>query len=197
MTQERAVRTRERLLAAAAEEFSAYGYQGTTLLDVVRRTGMSKGALYGHFSSKEELAATLIAEAGDALIARAAEGAGHGSTPQHALRETILDLTRYLHRDALARSALRLAVEAPHLDRHALGLVERICLPLTSAVAQAQADARSMTRHPPEVIARILVSVFLEVPYPMPRDDADATRRFYDLWEAVSKPPQGGIQPSA
>jgi AcrR family transcriptional regulator len=197
MTQERAVRTRALFLAAAAEEFSAHGYQGTTLRDVVIRTGMTKGALYGHFSSKEELAAALIVDAGDDLIARAARGAGHGSTAQHALRETILDLTRHLHRDALARSALRLAVEAPHLDRRTLGLVERISLPLTSAVARAQADNRAIARVPPEAIARLLMSVFLEIPYPLPRDDADAARRFDELWEAVSGPPQGGVPPPA
>jgi AcrR family transcriptional regulator len=197
VTQERAVRTRALVLAAAAEEFSAHGYQGTTLLDVVKRTGMTKGALYGHFSSKEELAATLIVEAGDELIARVTRGAGHGSTALHALRETILDLTRYLHGDALARSALRLAVEAPQLDPRTLGLVEQICLPLTSTVAQAQADDRAIARYPPEAIARLLMSVFLAIPYPLPSDDADAKRRFDALWEAMSGPPQGGVPPSA
>ncbi|MEV7889699.1 TetR/AcrR family transcriptional regulator [Streptomyces sp. NPDC002817] len=188
MTQERAVRTREHVLNAAAEEFAAHGYMGTTLLDVIQRTGMTKGALYGHFSSKEELAAALIEEAGDELSTRA-EGAGEPDTPAvRTLRETVLDLSRHLRQDTRARSALRLAVESPHLDRHDLGLVQRICLQLTRAVKEAQAGDKSTDGYPPEAVARLLVTVFFGVPHPVPRDDADAARRFDDLWAAMSGP---------
>ncbi|MGV4982266.1 TetR family transcriptional regulator [Streptomyces sp. NPDC001709] len=197
MTQERAVRTRELVLDAAAEEFAAHGYTGTTLLDVVQRTGMTKGALYGHFSSKEELAAALIEEAGDELAARAARRAVHGATALHSLRAVMLDLARHLREDARARSALRLAVEAPHLDRNSLGLVERICLMLTRAVAEAQAGLRTIGRCPPEAIARLLMSVFLGVPHPVPRGDADAARRFDDLWAALSGPLRDSVPPRA
>ncbi|GLW26265.1 TetR/AcrR family transcriptional regulator [Microbispora triticiradicis] len=191
MAQERAVQTRALVLAAAAEEFAANGYDGTKLLNVVERTSMTKGALYGHFSSKEELAATLIEEAGNELIARV-ERRAEGTTALLALRETMLDLTRHLRRDALARSALRLAVEAPHLDRHAHGLVGRISLSLARAVARAHAESRVMGRHPPDTVARLLMSLFFEIPHPAPRDDADAARRFDDLWKAVSGPRDGG-----
>lgn len=192
MTQERAVRTREQVLSAAAEEFAAHGYLGTTLLDVIQRTGMTKGALYGHFSSKEELAAALIEEAGGELGTRAARAGEPGATAARTVRETVLDLARRLRRDARARCALRLAVETPHLDRHDLGLVERICLPLTRAVAEAQADAGSIGAYPPEAVARLLASVFFGVPHPVPRDDADAAREFDDLWAALSGPPKDG-----
>ncbi|MFC7384186.1 MULTISPECIES: TetR family transcriptional regulator [Sphaerisporangium] len=191
MTQKRAVRTRALVLAAAAEEFAAHGYNGTTLLNVVERTSMTKGALYGHFSSKEELAAALIEEAGDELIARA-ERRLEGTAALLSLRETMLDLTRHLRRDPLARSALRLAVEAPQLDRRALGLVERISLSLTRAVARAHAENRVTSRFPPEAVARLLMTVFFEIPHPAPRNDADAARRFDDLWEAASGPRGGG-----
>lgn len=177
MTQERAVRTRAQVLDAAAEEFATHGYLGTTLLAVVQRTGMTKGALYGHFSSKEDLATALIEEAGDELVERAARYAGHGAM----LRENVLDLARHLREDASARSALRLAVEVPHLDRHGLGLVERIRLLLTRAVTEAQTGRQSS----PETITRLLMSALLGIPHPVPRDDADAARRFDDLWEGM------------
>lgn len=192
MTQERAVRTRAHVLDAAAEEFATHGYLGTTLLGVVHRTGMTKGALYGHFSSKEDLAAALLEEAGDELIERAGQFSGHGTTPLHALRENVLDLARYLREDAFPRSALRLAVETPQLDRRGPGLVERIRLLLTHAVTEAQAGGRTTGRLPPETIARLLMSAFLGIPHPVPRDDADAARRFDDLWTALSGPGEEG-----
>ncbi|WP_327187204.1 TetR family transcriptional regulator [Streptomyces sp. NBC_01334] len=192
MVQERAARTREQVLNAAAVEFAAHGYMGTTLLDVIQRTGMTKGALYGHFSSKEELATALIEEAGDELSTRAARAGEPDAAAVRALRETVLDLARHLREDTRARSALRLAVESPHLDRHDLGLVQRICLPLTRAVTQAQAGDGSSGGYPPEAVARLLVSVFFGVPHPVPRDDADAARQFDDLWAAVSGPRRDG-----
>lgn len=192
MTQERAVRTREHVLDAAAEEFAAHGYMGTTLLDVIQRTGMTKGALYGHFSSKEELAAALIEEAGGELSTRAARTGEPDAAAVRTLRETVLDLARHLRQDTRARSALRLAVESPHLDRHDLGLVQRICLQLTRAVEEAQSGDGSTGGYPPEAVARLLVSIFFGVPHPVPQDDADAARRFDDLWAAVSGPPKDG-----
>ncbi|MFC1436260.1 TetR family transcriptional regulator [Streptacidiphilus sp. N1-3] len=192
MTQERAVRTREQVLNAAAEEFAVNGYTGTTLLDVVKRTGMTKGALYGHFSSKEELAAALIEEAGGELANYAARADEPDTAAALSLRQTVLGLARHLRLDTRARSALRLAVEAPHLDRHEPGLVERICLPLTRAVAQTQAGEEGDGRHHPEAVVRLLMAVFFGVPHPVPRNDADAARQFDDLWATLSRPPQNG-----
>lgn len=46
---------RERLLRAAAQVFARKGYEGTKILDIVRQAGLSTGAVYGRFSSKDAL----------------------------------------------------------------------------------------------------------------------------------------------
>lgn len=46
---------RERLLRAAAAVFARQGYDGTKIMDVVRESGLSTGAVYGRFRSKNEL----------------------------------------------------------------------------------------------------------------------------------------------
>lgn len=46
---------RERLLDAAVRVFSRQGYAGTRILDIVREAGLSTGAVYGRFRSKEDL----------------------------------------------------------------------------------------------------------------------------------------------
>lgn len=46
---------RDRLLAAATEEFAEGGYSGTTLDGIAARAGVTKGGLYFHFAGKEEL----------------------------------------------------------------------------------------------------------------------------------------------
>ncbi|HEY0307303.1 MAG TPA: TetR/AcrR family transcriptional regulator [Acidobacteriaceae bacterium] len=49
--------TRQKIVAAAAPIFNQRGYAGCSMQDVLDATGLEKGGLYRHFSSKEELAA--------------------------------------------------------------------------------------------------------------------------------------------
>lgn len=62
MPSRRAEATRQRrdaILAAALECFSTLGYDRTTLADIRARAGASTGSIYHHFSSKEQIAASL------------------------------------------------------------------------------------------------------------------------------------------
>lgn len=49
--------TVEKILQASQQLFAQKGYAHTTLQDVIDATGLSKGAVYHHFRSKEEIAA--------------------------------------------------------------------------------------------------------------------------------------------
>jgi len=49
--------TRRKIVEAAAPIFNQRGYEGTSLNDLMEATGLKKGGIYRHFSSKEELAA--------------------------------------------------------------------------------------------------------------------------------------------
>jgi AcrR family transcriptional regulator len=46
---------RDELLDAAASVFAEKGYDGTRIQEVVRRAGLSTGAVYGRFTSKDEM----------------------------------------------------------------------------------------------------------------------------------------------
>jgi AcrR family transcriptional regulator len=48
--------TREKILARAARLFNEKGYNGVSLTDLMKATGLQKGGLYNHFESKEKLA---------------------------------------------------------------------------------------------------------------------------------------------
>lgn len=49
--------TRQKIVAAAAPIFNQRGFEGSSLNDLMEATGLKKGGIYRHFSSKEELAA--------------------------------------------------------------------------------------------------------------------------------------------
>ncbi|MCX4527098.1 MULTISPECIES: ScbR family autoregulator-binding transcription factor [unclassified Streptomyces] len=58
--QDRAVRTRRAILDAAAVVFEQHGYDAAKLSDIVNLARVTKGALYFHFDSKDDLAQAVI-----------------------------------------------------------------------------------------------------------------------------------------
>ena len=48
-------RTRTNILEVAAANFHQKGFQGTSLSDILQQANISKGALYHHFTNKQEL----------------------------------------------------------------------------------------------------------------------------------------------
>ncbi|RJQ78176.1 TetR/AcrR family transcriptional regulator [Pseudonocardiaceae bacterium YIM PH 21723] len=55
--------TRNSLLAAAREEFAAYGIAGARVDRIAANAGVSKERIYGHFGSKDKLFEAALAEA--------------------------------------------------------------------------------------------------------------------------------------
>src|SRR3954449_13192741 len=53
---------REALLEAALQVFAERGYRDSSVDDIAERAGYSKGALYWHFSSKDDLFFALLEE---------------------------------------------------------------------------------------------------------------------------------------
>ena len=47
--------TKDRILAAALEMFSQYGYAGTNIRELTASLGLGKSSMYRHFESKEEI----------------------------------------------------------------------------------------------------------------------------------------------
>ena len=54
--------TRASILQTAAEVFAERGYAETTFSELIARSGLTKGAFYFHFTSKEQLALAVLEE---------------------------------------------------------------------------------------------------------------------------------------
>ncbi len=65
--------TRERILDAALNIFSAKGFHDTRLDEIVAEGGISKGSIYFHFPNKEKLFIALVDQFADLIERRAKE----------------------------------------------------------------------------------------------------------------------------
>ncbi|MEU9416737.1 ScbR family autoregulator-binding transcription factor [Streptomyces sp. NPDC048272] len=104
--QERAIQSRRIIVEAAAEMFNELGYDATTIGGLIDRIPLTRGGLYFHFTSKEELARAVLDEA----VTR------EGSTPQvHKLQEWVdlgLLLAHRLPKEPVLSASVRLSVDA-------------------------------------------------------------------------------------
>jgi AcrR family transcriptional regulator len=65
--------TRQRLLAAAVDEFAREGYAGANINRISAAAGLAKGTVYNYFASKQALMLALIEEVGTAHLAYIAQ----------------------------------------------------------------------------------------------------------------------------
>ena len=57
--EEKSLLAKNKILMAASEVFAQKGYDAATMQDIMEKCGLSKGAIYHHFKSKEEIMQTL------------------------------------------------------------------------------------------------------------------------------------------
>ena len=62
ISDERKAERREQILAAARSCFAEHGYEGATVARLEHATGLSRGAIFNYFASKEELFIELAVE---------------------------------------------------------------------------------------------------------------------------------------
>jgi AcrR family transcriptional regulator len=62
ITEERKTERREQILAGARRCFAAHGYEGATVARLEAEIGLSRGAIFNYFSSKEDLFAELAVQ---------------------------------------------------------------------------------------------------------------------------------------
>lgn len=63
VTRAQAEAHRERILEVAGTLFRERGYNGVGVADIMKRAGLTHGGFYGHFASKDDLAAEMTARA--------------------------------------------------------------------------------------------------------------------------------------
>ncbi|MBS2533977.1 TetR family transcriptional regulator [Catenulispora sp. NF23] len=127
---------RQQIIDAARARFATHGFARTSMADIVTGSGLSNGAIYRYFTSKEEIVVAVCEQAGDGL-------------PQELTTEAVngfLEHIRTLARDAdHARLVAQIYAEAA-VSPPLAALVRDQLAALRAAVAELVSARRGLDR---------------------------------------------------
>jgi AcrR family transcriptional regulator len=173
---ERSDATRTALLAAGRELFAEHGYAAVSTEQIVKGSGLTRGALYHHFGGKRELFKAVFEQIEGEIVERIPADELDADDPIGVLRigiDTVLDFS-------LDAGVQRIALEdAPSV----LGyeewreVEERYGLGLLTAGLTAAMDAGQMERRPIEPLAHLLLgALIVAAQYVAGAEDVDRAR---------------------
>jgi AcrR family transcriptional regulator len=84
---------RERIVEAAEEHFSRYGYEKTTVSDLAKAIGFSKAYIYKFFDSKQSIGEAICSKTLSAIVAAVEEAVSSATTPTEKFRRMFKTLT--------------------------------------------------------------------------------------------------------
>lgn len=152
--QQRAIRTRQMILSAAADVFENRGYEAATIAEVLTTTGVTKGALYFHFASKEDLAQAVLSEQDQHLAAP-----DRNSKVQQLVDTALLHAHR-LQTDPMVRAGVRLTMDQTSQGLDRAGPFLRWREVVVELLEKAQAQGELMPHVVPAEAAGVLVGSF-------------------------------------
>jgi AcrR family transcriptional regulator len=182
--QERAQQTRDRLVEGAARVFHRLGYGLATTADIAREADATRGALYFHFDSKEELARAVIAREQELAI----EASGRILALERAPFETMLlmcvDLAERLQSDPIVKAGIRLTTEITQFDPPLLAPYEGWMTAFGELARQAVAAGEFRPEIDTVAFARMLIPAYtgIQLVSDVFSGRADLLSRIRDLW---------------
>ncbi|MGE6686666.1 TetR family transcriptional regulator [Stutzerimonas stutzeri] len=169
-TKEDAEQTRLKVIAAALELFSRNGYSNTTLAMIAEAAGFSRGPIYWHFKSKDELyqaVLTISQEPLERLIARSRKLA---KEPAAALEHFVNEWFRLLLDDRWYRQSFEILLNKTELTAQMASTLKRE-RKLTRDMVQLLEELIEQGQHvqviqhcqPPRALALLLYSSLMGI----------------------------------
>lgn len=160
LKQQRAVRTRNQVLDAAAQAFAAKGFPAVTILDVAEITGMTKGAVYFHYSNKEALALAVAEEFYRRLPEIADSVLRMDLSPLESVSELLIRTALAFREDIMLQAGARLQIERSLIDADLpvpfIGYNHLV----SSWLKEARGMGQLASEADCDTIARVLISAF-------------------------------------
>lgn len=154
--QERAIETRRRLLVGAAEVFDERGYAAASINEIQERSGVTKGAMYFHFKSKEDIAKSVMTAQTDIPV----EVRSLSTSPIQQVIDLTHELAHRLRTDVLFRASIRLTVEQGTFQSSGADMYDWWLRIFTRELARAQGARELREDMAPEDVAASIVGSF-------------------------------------
>jgi AcrR family transcriptional regulator len=164
---ERRDATRERILAVATELFATKGYDATAIPEVLAATGLSRGALYHHFASKEELFTAVLEQVEGEVADRVVAAARSAASPSDAVVRGCTAFLRMAREPAVTRIVLTDAPAVVGWERWR-EIDARFAFGLLKTGLDA---ARGGPRPDSDLVAHVVLAALLEVALLVARSD--------------------------
>ena len=142
--------SRERVFAAAADEFAARGYAGANVDRIARAARLNKAMIYYHFKSKAALYREILRDMFGAARARILEVSASDLCPEDKIRAYIAAIAA----EAEARPHFppiwlrEIAEGAEHVDAVTLSYVRDVLAALGGIIAEGVRAGRFQPAHP-------------------------------------------------
>lgn len=156
MVQKRSAATRERILIATAEAINTRTYERAGLADIAKQAGVTTGAFYFHFSSKEEAAHTIMEKQNATSQQKALQTLESGATAMEMLLKVSADLMMDIITDPIVRAGIRLTTEIRVLDNPPLQPWHEWTAFNLSGLERARADGDIRDDFPLEDLAEFI-----------------------------------------
>jgi AcrR family transcriptional regulator len=154
---------RERLIEEGREAFGMYGLKRTSVDDLTRAVGISKGAFYLFFDSKEELFVEVLARFEAELHARLLDLALRpGLSPRESFRELVTQATSLRRTDPFLRHLTPEDVEQVfrRLPEERVAAMRDADVPFLSAFVERWRERGVAISVEPRVLAGLLQTLF-------------------------------------
>jgi AcrR family transcriptional regulator len=160
MARNRDENKRKAILQASKLLFAQKGFYGTAISDIVRETGMTVGAIYTYFASKDEIVRAIVDEGWSDLYARLERDLGEAGTAEEKLRLLIERFLPEVVADVdLITILLSEAVTCTRLEEKAEQLTDLV-YSLTRSLAVSSRPLEALSR---QSMRTALVVIFLGV----------------------------------
>ncbi|MCP8999460.1 TetR/AcrR family transcriptional regulator [Pseudarthrobacter sp. RMG13] len=185
--QDRAKVTREAIIAGAAAIFEEHGYGSASLTQVSETAGVTKGALYFHFQSKDDLAKAVIEEQHRVVVSQSQAIIRGNFRPLQTMILMCGAFGQSLVTRPIVRAGIRLTLEGTAFGHHIRGPYEDWISTMEKFAELGKTERQIRTDLDAGALANFLVASFtgVQMVSGVLTNRADVMRRIADMWTII------------
>lgn len=182
--QARAQATRDAIILGAAETFERSGYGLSSIADIATASSVTKGALYFHFQSKDDIARAVIDEQHERAFASGSEIMAKKLPALQTMVLLCAGLAQQLLTDPVVKAGIRLTTDRSGFEQPVNGPYDDWLRAVEDLTVRGIAEGDIVATVDPSMFAHFLIPAFTGVQLVSETlsDRADLLQRVRELW---------------